>query len=492
MKYIIYCRKSTDEDNNQVQSLETQKRITEDIAQKATLEVIDILYEARSAKTPNNRPLFTSMLKRIQAGEAQGIIVAHIDRLSRNGTESANIVNLIEQGYLKEIRTSYKIYNTIQDILYMDFDFVFASHFSRNLSIRVKEGIITKLNRGEYPNRAPIGYINKQGKIYPDPEKSHYIKSLFTLFSSGNYSLRQITQYFYSQGLRSRDSGLKVQKSIIHHILTNTVYYGVIRVCGKLYTGIHEPLVSKQTFDQVQAVLSGRNNVRKQKHDFLFRGYMVCADCGCMLTATIKKERYVYYYCTNGRGKHIPPYWYMNQDYVAGLFNNLISGLEIPRAKMEEAFEAYSRAKSGSMTNGSNTRSLLSKQIGLIDVKQKRLLDLYINGSIEQSIYDQKHKELLNEKTQLEIQLKNYQDKDPLVTLELIEKFKNSAVSLQNLWNTKDELIRRDLLKSLLWNCKIKDREIASVQYKRPYEKLAEVAKNPNFDNLYPQSDSNR
>ena len=192
MKYIIYCRKSSEDDTRQAQSLETQLSLLEGYVEKTGLIVTEKLQESKSAKNDNNRPLFNSMLSKIRDRKAEGILVAHIDRLSRNGTESAMIMKLFEEGLLKEIRTPSRIYNSIQDLLYMDFDFVFAAHYSRNLSIRVKEGIQNKLKKGEFPNQAPTGYLNKEGKIYPDPAKVPYVKRAYELYATGNYSLNQL------------------------------------------------------------------------------------------------------------------------------------------------------------------------------------------------------------------------------------------------------------------------------------------------------------
>ena len=54
MKYIIYCRKSSEEETKQIQSLETQERELLEYAGKYNLEVVKILKESRSAKTDGN------------------------------------------------------------------------------------------------------------------------------------------------------------------------------------------------------------------------------------------------------------------------------------------------------------------------------------------------------------------------------------------------------------------------------------------------------
>ena len=52
----------------------------------------------------------------------------------------------------------------------------------------------------------------------------------------------------------------------------------------------------------------GRRRTRHQKHDWSFRGLLTCGHCGCALTAEIKKGKYVYYHCTENKGK-CPEKW---------------------------------------------------------------------------------------------------------------------------------------------------------------------------------------
>ena len=127
MKTIIYCRKSTEEDSRQTQSLGTQQRLLIDLATRENLEVVDIVKESKSAKEDHNRPLFANMLERIQNGEADSILVVHTDRLARNLIDAGYIIKLIEQGFLKEVRTLTNVFFDAPSLTYMGFDFVYAA-----------------------------------------------------------------------------------------------------------------------------------------------------------------------------------------------------------------------------------------------------------------------------------------------------------------------------------------------------------------------------
>lgn len=180
LKFLGYVRKSSEGDDRQAQSIETQTRILLEYARKYNLTLIDIIHEARSAKVDGNRPMFDSVISRLQSGEANALFVAHIDRLARNATEAAVLDKLLGSGVIQEIKTPLRTY-TANDDLSLGIEFLFAANYSKRLSQRVKEGIETKLRRGEYPSVAPLGYVNHNRNIVPDPIRAPIIKELFLI-----------------------------------------------------------------------------------------------------------------------------------------------------------------------------------------------------------------------------------------------------------------------------------------------------------------------
>lgn len=486
MKYIIYCRKSSEDESHQVQSLETQIALLDEYSKKWDLNIVDRLHESRSARNDNHRPLFSSMIERIKKGEVEAILTAHIDRLSRNGSESAMIIKLFEEGKLKEIRTPSKIYNSIQDLLYMDFDFVFASHYSRNLSIRVKEGIQTKLKKGEFPNRTPIGYFNKEGKIYPDPIYSLPVKRAFELYATGEYSLKQIVNKINDEGYRSR-GGQTIRKSTFERILKNPIYIGIVRVNGKNYNGIHESIISQELFDTVQNINNLKTRPRPIKHNFLYAGFVRCAECGCLFTPAVKVKRslkkYLYYYCTNGKFICNQHKKYSRasdiQDMAQSIFDGLSNAMNSEIAKL--SLESYYQSIKDEVGFEEQTKTNLDFQIKKNKEKQNKLLDLLLEEKIVQETYDTKLATLKIEEKELIKQQTNFKPQDPDVTLELLNNFKTEAISLKKVFFEGDDEVKKDLLNSALWNFSVKDGKVANVRYKVLYEKLSETVKSADF-----------
>src|SRR3989344_3430916 len=98
-KYFLYARKSTDVEDKQVLSIEAQLTELRSLAKSKDLVIVEEFVEKQSAKMPG-RPVFEEMLKRIEQGEAQGIICWKIDRLSRNPVDSGRISWLLQRGVI--------------------------------------------------------------------------------------------------------------------------------------------------------------------------------------------------------------------------------------------------------------------------------------------------------------------------------------------------------------------------------------------------------
>lgn len=468
MKYISYCRKSSEEDSKQIQSLDTQERILTDLANRLGLEVIDTIRESKSAKSDGNRPLFNSLLDRIIEGEAQGILVVHTDRLSRNFIEAGQIIKLIENKKLLEVRTPSNTYDSVQSLLYMGFDFVFASHYSRDLSVKVRAGNESKLLKGEYPSLAPLGYKNVPNGIILHSQKAPLITRMFELYATGEYSLKALTKIMYLEGLRTR-LGNKVVKAVIYRMLTNPEYYGVIRRNGEFYRGNHAPLISKQLFENVQEVLLGRNRTKKQTHFFTYRDFLSCHVCGCKLTATIKKGRYRYYYCTNGKGKCTQHKKYLNENKVKQLLMKEFQKIKVDSELAELSLQVYLEDLKKSNHHQTDVINSLKKDIELISKKLDKLEDMLLEERISEDRYDAKRKKLKKEQIVIELDLKKLKKKTSFPTLEPLYSVKEKICNLEIMFNEGNDEVKRELLAGVLWNCTIADQKVHLTRFRKPF-----------------------
>jgi site-specific DNA recombinase len=180
-----------------------------------------------------------------------------------------------------------------------------AKNYIDNLSEEVRKGMREKAEQGHWPTVAKVGYRNnlETKRIELDPVRGPLVAKLFEWYARGNVSLKELTARAFSAGLTHPRSGRKMTKSEIHRMLRNPIYYGDFLWKGKLYRGLHEPLISRELFDAVQAVFDQANRPRYTKHQHAFTGLLTCGCCGCAITAEVQKGRYVYYHCTGFRGR---------------------------------------------------------------------------------------------------------------------------------------------------------------------------------------------
>ena len=105
VKYCLYARKSTEQDELQALSIDSQIKEMMEMATKENMTVTEIRKESHSAKDSGQRPVFNQLLEDIKSGMFQGILCWAPDRLSRNAGDLGRIVDLMDQGKLSEIKT---------------------------------------------------------------------------------------------------------------------------------------------------------------------------------------------------------------------------------------------------------------------------------------------------------------------------------------------------------------------------------------------------
>src|ERR1035437_6374501 len=202
MKYIIYCRKSTDSEDRQILSLDAQEREVLEIANKNNLDVVKIFRESMSAKSAG-RPIFEQMMKMIQTGKADAILCWKLDRLARNFMDAGKIIDLLQKSVIKEIRTFEGLHLPSDNVLMIAVQLGMANQYIRDLSVNVKRGNREKMSRGEWPNHAPLGYLNdKVNKtIIVDPKLSKYIPRIYELYLTGTHGFEEITKIINAEGM---------------------------------------------------------------------------------------------------------------------------------------------------------------------------------------------------------------------------------------------------------------------------------------------------
>ena len=193
------------------------------------------------------------------------------------------------------------------DFIRWDMNVFMARAFVLQLGDNVKRSLEQARKNGIRAGLAPLGYLNVRDNndkkdVVPDPNQRHLIVKIFEMYSTGNYSVRKIASEMEKLGLKNRQ-GKPVNLSKIDDVLKDSFYYGVMKTKYGPYPHRHEPLISYDLFERVQQVRLSRSQKPFQPvaKPFIFRGLITCGNCQCLVSPEIKKEKYIYYSCTNAK-----------------------------------------------------------------------------------------------------------------------------------------------------------------------------------------------
>ena len=314
IKYFLYARKSSESEDRQVQSIDDQLNRLKNFAQQQNIKITKIITESKSAKKPGNRPLFTDMLKRIAAGEANGILCWQINRLSRNPKDSGDIQWMLQQGQIQSIQTMDKEYLPGDNALLFSVETGVANQFILDLSKNVKRGMQRRVEAGWKGGLAPAGYMNElyDHTIIKDEARFNLIRKAWDLMLTGNYTVPMVLEKLNNDWgfitlKRKHLGGVPLAMSGLYKIFTNIFYTGMFLHNGQTFQGKHDPMITFEEYDRVQMLLGHKGKPRPKTHHFAFTGMIRCGECDCLHTAETKKKlilktgktkEYTYYHCT--------------------------------------------------------------------------------------------------------------------------------------------------------------------------------------------------
>ena len=485
MKYILYCRKSTDTEDKQMLSLDSQERELLAVAEREGLEIISILKESRSAKEPG-RPVFNQMLKDISKGKADAVLCWKIDRLTRNPVDGGQIQWLLQNGNIKSIRTYDRVYSPSDNVLLMSIEQAMATQYVRDLSELVKRGNREKLARGEWPNHAPFGYLNDKAtkSIKIDKKRAPYVVRAFELYSTGGYTLQQIVEVLYSEGLRTRTGG-KVFKNQVHRFFINKFYCGLMERDGVVYQGKHKGIISVSLFQKCEDILHGRKHPRPKKNFYSARGYLRCGFCSCAITADTQRG-HQYYYCTNSKRTCDQRKKYMRSEDIDKMISTMFLDLKFDEGLIAISADAYKERYQTKTNYVATARENLDTELSSLSEAESRLTDGFSSALIRKELFQEKMREIENKRVELQKQVEEVEATGGVsaITFEQIQNVFIEGSRAAESYLRVNDIEKREMLQKLLSNMTIENGNVAQIQFKSPYHLLAQTPKNADFETM--------
>lgn len=397
---IAYARVSTRE-QEEGYSIDAQlNRITKYCANHGMtiIKTFKIIESSTRGKRVEHKKMVDFIIKQKRP---LALVCDKIDRLQRSFTEYPTFIKLVQENNLELhfISDNKKITKESngQELLGYQFGIMMSESYVHALSENVKRSMREMPSKGEYPHLAPVGYLNyreSQHKttIIEDPIMGPIVRKIFSEFSTGIYSLADITRLANKLKLKTV-RGTIAHKQTIRSMLSNPFYYGEMRMYGKLYKHNYEHLISKSTFQCCQEILSRKAVHKKRKIEDTYRGLIHCKNCGSLITPDVKIKPngrvHKYLFCPHCKGTRI------NENIVdAKIKDDLCRLKKVPKEWLEKTLNKINQELEAEHKIEKDREKSIKLRIQKYDKMLEVLLDKLLDDSITQEQYDKKNNEI--------------------------------------------------------------------------------------------------
>ena len=296
----IYTRVSTDNQAEvEFNSCQAQEeKIKSFINSQENLFVFKVYSDAGFSGASLERPALVEMLRDIQENKINVVIVYKIDRLTRSPKDFYALIEIFENYKVDFISITERFdTSTPSGRLLRNIMLTFAQLERELTSERTKDKLLERAQKGMWNGGSvPFGYKVVDKRLVPDGQKLRKIFAIFAETGSlaRTYQLLKRKQIF-------NDKNLSFSKAHLQSILRNPIYIGKMRFSGKIYQGLHQPLISEDLFNHAQTLHHEKQRKMRLYKDYLLAGLIHCAECNSAMTPAFtnkKRGRYHYYRCT--------------------------------------------------------------------------------------------------------------------------------------------------------------------------------------------------
>lgn len=481
IKYAIYLRKSTEEKDRQVRSIESQMHELQGLASDLNLNIIQTIEEEKSARIPNNRPKFAKLITDIKQGKVTGLLVWETSRISRNPQDSGIIQQLLQDGKLKKIRSMTREFNPEDNAILFSIESAVAAQYSIELRARARRGYRSKVRNGQLSGIAPEGYLNDKSNqtIIKDPVRFPLVRRIFDMYLQG-YTVSEIKMMLDEAGYRTikrkKRGGNLMGRSTIYHILANPRYCGKIPHPdhpddpARMYDAKFPKMITEEEYERVQLILGTKGRTKYvTKKEFELRGLLKCGECTCSVTAERKSKQlkngginfHTYYHCTHKRP--------CQQKGVteANLFetiDGLLDAYQLTPGLYEWGLRALDRVAKEEINLRSESQKLQSASIEALEAKLSKLMDLLSDDIISTEDYQRKSEEIKkelairkDEKKASYERAKNWYE----IVGNVLSKLSDAQTNFRN----GDYIKRKDIIDAIGYNAVLLDQKFEITVY---------------------------
>lgn len=281
MRVAIYVRVSTVEQAKEGYSVQEQiKRLTKFCEAHGWI-VYKIYIDAGCSGSNTERHELQEMLKAVEAGAVDAVLVYKLDRLSRSQRDTLNLIDRFLKNNVEFISMSESFdtstpYGRAMIGILATFAQLERDMFRERVEVgkqgRAEEG---KFHGGKY---APVGYTYVNGQLVVNEFEAMQIKEAFRMFTS-RASVNSICDRLNNAGMTHRN---KWSNPAMKYVLQNRSYLGYTKHKDGYYKGQHEPIIDEETFNKAQELFKEREGkaAKAFSHTCYLGGLIWCGKCG--------------------------------------------------------------------------------------------------------------------------------------------------------------------------------------------------------------------
>ncbi len=314
----VYCRVSSDERLDQeFNSIDAQKEAGHAyiVSQRAEgwIPVADDYDDPGFSGGNTDRPALKRLLADIQGGRIDIVVVYKIDRLTRSLTDFSKMVDVFERQSVSFVSVTQQ-FNTTTSMGRLTLNILLSfAQFEREVTgERIRDKIAAAKKKGMWMGGVPtIGYDVVNRQLVINPGEAAVVRRMFeemlTLGSPTQIAARLSDEGITTKAWTTQDgrvrTGARIDKKYIHKVLRNRIYLGELSNRGNWYPGAHEPIIARELWDKVHAVLARDSHERgvdtkiRSRNDALLRGLLYAPSGERMYPTYSRKNgrKYQYY-----------------------------------------------------------------------------------------------------------------------------------------------------------------------------------------------------
>lgn len=388
----IYTRKSSEEGLDQeFNSLDAQRESAEAFIASQKAEgwtvVPDRYDDGGFSGGSMERPALERLLRDIDAGKIDCVVVYKVDRLSRSLMDFSRILETFEKSGVSFVSVTQQ-FNTTHSMgrLTLNILLSFAQFEREIIGERIRDKIAALKRRGKWAGGVPVlGYeVDRSGpspRLVIKSREAARVRTIFKLYLELGSLLPVVTELRHREWVNKRRTtkkgkqvgGRPFDKATLYALLKNPILIGKIKHKDNIYDGEHEAIIDLELFDKVQAQLSlnGRSGgiEIRNKYGALLRGLLRCKTCDSMMTHTFcgsrKKHFYRYYRCVRAikSGSVVCPSGTLPAQEIERVVVDEVRGLATDGELLDQVLSEAQSAIEGEISTLTTERGELQRQL---------------------------------------------------------------------------------------------------------------------------------